>query len=185
MKDVGPLLHNSDKLLCANTINGPRLHLFRHVDMINTEQSASSYPICSVNAWLGLAKPIVMWTTGIQPVESSSNENYVDDDNNNNNDDDDDDNDNNNNNNNNTSGTNTDQSDLFFQRLLHLGLFPMPPMPSADHSLQPGDNATHQKFMEYGPLFKALQGRAWVLRPYAVAVSAAPTRGKFFDFTVS
>ena len=63
-----------------------------------------------------------------------------------------------------------DCSDRFFQRLLHLGLFPMPPMPDADHSLQNGSAAVHAQFLRYGPLFKMLKGREWVLRPHAVSV---------------
>lgn len=61
-------------------------------------------------------------------------------------------------------------SDRFFQRLLHLGLFPMPPMPSADHSLQNGSLTTRKQFLIYGPLFKMLRGREWVLRPHAVSI---------------
>eukprot|EP01045_Picozoa_sp_COSAG04_P014850 COSAG04_NODE_1134_length_8122_cov_4.650256_4_plen_282_part_00 len=66
-----------------------------------------------------------------------------------------------------------DCSDRFFQRLLHLGLFPMPPMPDADHSLQNGSAAVHAQFLRYGPLFRMLKGREWVLRPHAVSVKMA------------
>ena len=66
-------------------------------------------------------------------------------------------------------------SDLFFQRLLHLGLFPMPPMPSADHCLTNGSTAIHGQFLTYGPLFKALRGRTWVLRPHVADVELAST----------
>ena len=64
-----------------------------------------------------------------------------------------------------------DCSDRFFQRLLHLGLFPMPPMPDADHSLSSGSAVHHAQFVRYGPMFKMLRGREWVLRPHGVSVS--------------
>ena len=46
----------------------------------------------------------------------------------------------------------------------------MPPMPHGDHSLNNGSMAVHQAFVDYGPLFKALNGRVWALRPHAVSV---------------
>jgi hypothetical protein len=68
-----------------------------------------------------------------------------------------------------------DCSDRFFQRLLHLGLFPMPPMPDGDHSLQNGSALNHAAFVRYGPLFKMLRGREWALRSHAVSVSVQNT----------
>ena len=148
MNEVGPLLHQNgaDKLFSANTINGPRIHLLRHVDLVITEQLASEAGMLAANAWLGLLKPIVMWTTTTEPglttvaaaVKAS------------------------------LTVPLTEQADVFFQRMLHLGVFPMPPMPSADHSIQNGSLVVHEQFLDYGSLFKALQGRSWVLRPYAV-----------------
>ena len=52
----------------------------------------------------------------------------------------------------------------------HAGLFPMPPMPHADHSLNNGSMLVHQAFLRYAPLFRALNGRVWALRPHAVSV---------------
>ena len=63
MDEVGPMLHNRDKLFSANTVNGPRVHLFRHVDLAITEQSAHDPHIVALNSWIALRKPAVMWTT--------------------------------------------------------------------------------------------------------------------------
>ncbi len=46
----------------------------------------------------------------------------------------------------------------------------MPPMPHGDHSLRNGSMAVHQAFLDYAPLFKALNGRVWALRPHAISV---------------
>ena len=45
------MLEGNDKLMSSNTINGARIHLLRHVDMVITEQSASSYTLSTGNAW--------------------------------------------------------------------------------------------------------------------------------------
>eukprot|EP01052_Picozoa_sp_SAG31_P010228 SAG31_NODE_554_length_14181_cov_22.378000_3_plen_824_part_00 len=134
MAEIGPMLHDRDKLMSSNTINGVFIHNLRHVDLIITELLASSYQLSGGNAWVGLNKPVTMWTTGIEPDDCAN------------------------------------CTDLFFSRLLHLGLFPMPPMPSADHCLATGDRFVHEQFMIWGPLFRALKGRKWVLRPHAISV---------------
>jgi hypothetical protein len=133
MNTIGPMLQTRDKLFSANTINGPRIHLMRHADLLITEQNANSYPISSANAFLGLKKPGVMWTTGIETSDRLG-------------------------------------SDNFFQRLLHLGLFPMLPVPDADHSIRNGSMGVHQQYLDYGACFKWLRGREWVLRPHAIEV---------------
>jgi hypothetical protein len=138
MAEVGPMLHDRDKIFSANTINGPHVHLLKHVDLVITEQNANDLAVLNVHAWLGVAKPVVMWTTGASTSDGQG-------------------------------------ADYFFQRLLHRGLFPMPPMPSADHSIQPGSPAVHAQYDAYGPLFNALRGRTWVLRPHAVSVRVVNT----------
>lgn len=134
MDSVGPMLHLHDKLFSANTINGPRAHLLRHVDLIITEQNAGTATQVALNSWLGLSKPVVMWTTGV-------------------------------------TGDGGGGIDGFFQRLLHAGEFPMPPMPSSDHCLRNGSSSVLQAFLDYGPLFRALKGRSWVLLPHVVDVT--------------
>jgi hypothetical protein len=57
--------------------------------------------------------------------------------------------------------------DAFFQRYLHLGVFPMAPFPANDHSLQPGAWVDRQ-YLDYGPLLAMLKGKTWVLEPHCV-----------------
>ena len=133
MNTIGPMLQTRDKLFSANTVNGPRIHLMRHADLFITEQNAASYSVSSANAFLGLKKPGVMWTTGTETSDRLG-------------------------------------SDSFFQRLLHLGLFPMLPMPDADHCISNGSMAVHQQFLDYAGCFRWLRGREWVLRPHAVDI---------------
>lgn len=102
-------------------------------------ENANDLATINTHAWLGVVKPVVMWTTGTDTSDGLG-------------------------------------ADYFFQRLLHRGLFPMPPMPSADHSLETGSPEVHAQYEAYGPLFAALRGRTWVLRPHAVSVRAIANR---------
>ncbi|HTZ48278.1 MAG TPA: hypothetical protein VMH20_11840 [Verrucomicrobiae bacterium] len=60
--------------------------------------------------------------------------------------------------------------DAFFQRHLHLGVFPMAPYPDADHSIGP-DPWAEKYFVEYGPLLGAMRGKRWVLEPHVISVA--------------
>lgn len=57
--------------------------------------------------------------------------------------------------------------DAFFQRYLHLGVFPMAPFPGNDHSLLPSDWVDRQ-YLDYGPLLRLMKGKKWVLEPHCV-----------------
>jgi hypothetical protein len=59
--------------------------------------------------------------------------------------------------------------DAFFQRHLHLGVFPSVPYPDADHSIAPSSWA-ERYYLDYGRLLAAMRGKRWVLRAHAVAV---------------
>ena len=59
--------------------------------------------------------------------------------------------------------------DAFFQRHLHLGVFPMVPYPDADHSIAP-DAWAEKYFLDYGPLLGAMRGKRWVLEPHVISV---------------
>lgn len=52
--------------------------------------------------------------------------------------------------------------DLFFQRHLLMGIFPMAPAPGNDHSVQPTPTLVNA-YLEYGPLFKLMIGAEWAL----------------------
>ncbi len=62
--------------------------------------------------------------------------------------------------------------DVFFQRYLHLGVYPMAPFPGNDHSLRPSAWVDRQ-YLDYGPLLDAMRGKKWVLTSHCVE-SATP-----------
>lgn len=61
--------------------------------------------------------------------------------------------------------------DAFLQRFLHLGIHPMVPFPSNNHSIIPRSEWAERLFLDYGPLFNALKGKRWVLLPNVVTAS--------------
>jgi hypothetical protein len=52
--------------------------------------------------------------------------------------------------------------DAYFQRHLHLGVFPTAPLPHNDHTICAGTWAD-QLYRDYGPLMDAMRGKQWVL----------------------
>ena len=70
--------------------------------------------------------------------------------------------------------------DAFFQRYLHLGVFPMAPFPGNDHSLHPSA-WVDQQYLDYGPLLDALRGKKWVLLPRCVEASENSARVNLFE----
>jgi hypothetical protein len=71
--------------------------------------------------------------------------------------------------------------DAFFQRYLHLGVYPMAPFPGNDHSLLPGAWVDRQ-YLDYGPLLNILKGKKWVLEPHCI--EAVDQAAKVNLFTV-
>ena len=69
--------------------------------------------------------------------------------------------------------------DTFMQRFLYLGIFPMAPFPQNDHCLLPSPEAD-QVYTDYGPLFRAMRGRKWVLSPQAVRVDRGNSKANLF-----
>ena len=57
--------------------------------------------------------------------------------------------------------------DEYFQRHLYMGAFPTVPFPGNDHSVLPSE-ANDRLYLDYGPLFNALRGRTWLLKPGVV-----------------
>jgi hypothetical protein len=70
--------------------------------------------------------------------------------------------------------------DAYFQRHLHLGVFPMAPFPGNDHSIAPGEWVDRQ-YLDYGPLLDALRGKKWVLTPHAVTVEGDTAKANLFE----
>jgi hypothetical protein len=57
--------------------------------------------------------------------------------------------------------------DAFFQRHLHLGVYPTAPYPYNHHSITPHP-AVDKFYLDYGPLMDAMRGKKWVLAAHAV-----------------
>ena len=57
--------------------------------------------------------------------------------------------------------------DAYFQRHLHLGVFPTAPLPANDHTINPSAWADRW-YLDYGPLMDALRARQWVLAAHCV-----------------
>jgi hypothetical protein len=61
-------------------------------------------------------------------------------------------------------GTVMKSPDEFFQRHLLMGAFPTAPYPGNDHTIGP-DPEVERFYLDYGPMFRLLHGRSWVLLP--------------------
>ncbi|MEI6673802.1 MAG: hypothetical protein WCO57_01355 [Verrucomicrobiota bacterium] len=70
--------------------------------------------------------------------------------------------------------------DGFFQRYLHLGVYPMAPFPGNDHSLRPSPWVDRQ-YLDYGPLLDAMRGKKWVLEPRCVESSTPGVKVNLFQ----
>ncbi len=69
--------------------------------------------------------------------------------------------------------------DAFFQRNLHLGVYPMAPFPGNDHSIQPSPWA-EKWYLDYGPLLDAMRGKKWVLKPHVIEVEGGRAKANLF-----
>lgn len=69
--------------------------------------------------------------------------------------------------------------DLYLQRHLFMGAFPMVPYEDNDHSILP-DPQLEQFYMDYGLLFNELRGRKWVLIAHAVEVKGSNAKANVF-----
>lgn len=69
--------------------------------------------------------------------------------------------------------------DAFFQRYLHLGVFPTVPLSGNDHTITPNAWA-EQYYLDYGPMLDALRGKRWVLHAHAVSVDGDAAKANLF-----
>jgi hypothetical protein len=69
--------------------------------------------------------------------------------------------------------------DAYFQRHLHMGVFPMVPYPKNDHSITP-DPWADQYYFDYGPLMAGLRGKTWVLEPHCIEVEGQEAKANLF-----
>ena len=70
--------------------------------------------------------------------------------------------------------------DAYFQRHLHLGVFPTAPYPGNHHCITPSPFADRQ-YLDYGPLLDLLRGRKWVLRPHVVEAAGGAAKVNLFE----
>ena len=70
--------------------------------------------------------------------------------------------------------------DLFFQRHLLLGVFPMAPFPANDHSIGP-DPAVERFYLDYAPLLLAMRGKQWVLEPHCIEIEDRKAQANLFE----
>jgi hypothetical protein len=70
--------------------------------------------------------------------------------------------------------------DAYFQRHLHLGANVTVPYPMDNHEVMPSGVKMDRWFVEYGPLFDALQGRTWVLQPHVIEVEGDKAKANLF-----
>jgi hypothetical protein len=69
--------------------------------------------------------------------------------------------------------------DAYMQKHLHLGMYPMAPFPANDHALRP-DAEVDQLYLDYGELFKTMEGKSWILEPGAVEVVGNKAKANIF-----
>ena len=69
--------------------------------------------------------------------------------------------------------------DIFFQRLIYLGVFPTAPVPYNNHTILPSEFAD-KWYLDYGPLLKELSGRKWVLMPKVIEVVDSAAKANIF-----
>lgn len=72
-----------------------------------------------------------------------------------------------------------EQAALFFQAQLYMGVCPMAPFPGNDHSIDPSPVA-QTYYASYGPLFRAVASKVWVLAPHIVGVVNSTANGSSF-----
>jgi hypothetical protein len=70
--------------------------------------------------------------------------------------------------------------DAFFQRYLHLGVFPTAPFPGNDHSLQPSAWVDRQ-YLDYGPLLNLMKGKRRVLEAHCITVEGLKAKVNLFE----
>jgi hypothetical protein len=69
--------------------------------------------------------------------------------------------------------------DWAMQKFLYMGVFPMAPFPSNDHSLKP-DPWVDSLYLNYGPLLSQLRGKKWVLEPNILEVKSPDAKANIF-----
>ena len=69
--------------------------------------------------------------------------------------------------------------DDVIQKYLYMGIFPMAPFPGNDHSMRPSELAD-KVYLDYGPLFKLMKGKEWVLKPHVISADDEAAKVNLF-----
>jgi hypothetical protein len=70
--------------------------------------------------------------------------------------------------------------DAFFQRHLHMGVYPTVPYPGNNHCIGPSPWVDEQ-YLAYGSLLDAMRGKRWVLLPHCVEVTGNAAKVNLFE----
>lgn len=70
--------------------------------------------------------------------------------------------------------------DIYIQRYLYMGVYPMSDAPVNDHGL-PLSEKTEAYYRDYAPMFRALRGKRWVYAPHAVDVTSGNALANAFS----
>jgi hypothetical protein len=69
--------------------------------------------------------------------------------------------------------------DWAMQKFIYMGVFPMAPFPSNDHSLLPNPKID-SLYLDYGPILSVLRGKKWVLESHVVEVRDSKAKTNIF-----
>jgi hypothetical protein len=164
LEKLGPIEHGAGQAIFVNNLVS-RLDTLRQVDGLFDEMGHWGGSL-NATAFLGLAKPAIGWVlskdilldlAGKRGKESRQGLAWAF-----------------------GEDSPAGEADAALQKFLYLGVFPMAPFPQNDHSLLPGAPA-ERIYMDYGPLFAAMQGRKWVLLPHAISVQGNLARANLFQ----
>ena len=73
------------------------------------------------------------------------------------------------------------QEDVFMQRRLHLGIYPMCPYPANDHGVGWDPIENRQPWLDYGAMMAAMKGKKWVLEPHCVEIAENTAQANMFE----
>ena len=122
-----------------------RLDMFRHLDGV-LDEFGDFPPKMFMSALVGIAMPVLAWDHCHNTIASQKNAVSC-------------------------ATTPNTTFDEFLAQHLYLGVQPMSPFVNQSHGVLPSP-AHLQMFEDWGPLFKAIRGKQWLLTPNAVTVDS-------------
>ncbi|MFN8006953.1 MAG: hypothetical protein U0V70_08025 [Terriglobia bacterium] len=160
LEKLGPLEHGSGQVIFANNIVS-RLDTLRQVDGLFAELAHWGGNL-NATAFLGISKPAIAWVFGEYTLKQLADQRgdkktgWVF-----------------------AEGNPKAEADLFLQKFLYLGVFPMAPFPQSDHAIIPSPRAD-EIYLDYGPMFESMRGKKWVLLPHVIRVEKPEVKANLF-----